>query len=792
MKLVLGLFLTCFVLTACSVDTAPKNGTQKCADSSSRPCVDGYYCAEDGFCWKNGTAPGESDAASGGAGGETPASPDAPVIEPDAQSGLANVPNGVECKSAGDCTSGFCVSGVCCSSVCEGTCMACNVAGKMGACSPVPIGDLPVRAADCTKSDVAMCGQDGRCDGTGACSKYPDGTICVAGVCNASAVTGIKKCQAGKCESGGSEVCTPFGCDSSKNECFGSCSMDNQCAPSQSCKNGSCGKKPLGAKCGKTDECESNFCADGVCCAQACDGACLSCNSVGSPGECLPIANGKTDPRKICKDDGASACKTSGVCDGKGGCALYASGTACTTPSCSGNSALPASTCNGSGSCVQSAAIPCGSIKCAAGVCPRDCATSNDCVNPNQCSAGSCGLKEAGQGCGGNGECRSGVCADSVCCDKACGGACQACNLPASAGKCSNVTAGGADPHGVCTAKKQDASTCKENGLCDGSGGCQNFASGTVCTPEMCSMDKASPASTCDGGGQCVAKTGQMCLPYKCNGTKCGQVCGDDSQCIAPNACVNGSCGPKPLGASCSSTAQCQSGFCAQGVCCNTACSGVQCSACNLAGSKGTCSLVSVDTIDPAGKCTNSSTTCGTKGTCNADGSCKVTASGTQCAAPVCSGNASVIPAATCNGSGSCSTPAAQVCGGGLYTCAAGACKTSCLADSDCTAGNYCGGGSCQAKKANGAAAASGSECSSTYRVDGVCCSTPSCPGEMCPSSGSTYTGAQQCNLNNVGTCSAVSSSCGLPLTCGSMNKCKTYAIYDVSTYDDGESVYGN
>jgi hypothetical protein len=795
MKQILGLLLACLAFSACAVDTSPKNGAQKCSENTSRQCASGFHCDE-GFCWKDGTGPGAGGSGGGsgpgiGVGGN--ASLDAadagPIGETDAGVGLANIPESGACKASSECTSGFCVDGVCCSSACQGTCMACNLAGKMGRCSPVPAGDLPSRASDCVKSDVTTCGDDGRCDGSGACSKYPDGTTCVAGVCTGAAVTGIKQCQAGKCTPGAVQVCNPFGCDVSKNDCFDTCKADNECAPNQSCKNNSCGKKPLAARCSKADECESNFCADGVCCAQACDGACLACNTVTSPGECVPVPEGKTDPRKICKDDGAAACKTNGACDGKGACSLYSAGTTCASPVCSGNSAVPASTCNGSGSCVASVANSCGAIKCASGVCPRDCATTADCVSPNECVSGSCGLKEPGQRCTITNECRIGVCsADGVCCDKACGGACQACNLPATAGKCTNVTAGATDPHGICTARKQDPTTCKENGLCDGSGGCQNFASGTVCSPDTCSMEKATPASTCDGGGQCVAKAVLQCSPYKCNGSKCGNVCTDDSQCVAPNTCVNGSCGPKPIGAICTGAIQCQSGFCAQGVCCTTACEGVQCKSCNLANSKGTCSLVGADVPDPAGKCTNSNTTCGTSGKCNADGSCKVTSAGIQCGAPVCSSNSlSVIPAATCNGLGACSTPAATMCTNNL-TCANGACRTSCSVDGECTAGNFCLGGACK-KKPLGAIATSASECASNFRVDGVCCSTSSCSGPMCISGGTAYTPAATCN-NAAGICSATPVACTGPGVCGTNNMCKVYAEYEISNYDDDNAVY--
>jgi hypothetical protein len=55
---------------------------------------------------------------------------------------------GDACTSTAECGSGLsCVDGVCCTSSCTGTCMACNVAGSLGTCTPVPGGTDP--AAEC-------------------------------------------------------------------------------------------------------------------------------------------------------------------------------------------------------------------------------------------------------------------------------------------------------------------------------------------------------------------------------------------------------------------------------------------------------------------------------------------------------------------------------------------------------------------------------------------------------------------------------------------------------------------
>ncbi len=118
---------------------------------------------------------------------------------------------------------------------------------------------------------------------------------------------------------------------------------------------------------------------------------------------------------------------------------------------------------------------------------PADCAgETTDCSWPT-CTAGSCGLENAGEGescdeqggdvcngegqcvksdgqaCGNAGECLSGICIDDVCCDLPCDGACQACDTPTLVGQCTPHLAG-SDPELDCTVPS--------TGVCDGAGAC--------------------------------------------------------------------------------------------------------------------------------------------------------------------------------------------------------------------------------------------------------------------------------------------------------------------------------
>src|SRR4029077_7349735 len=98
-------------------------------------------------------------------GGETDADggPDAPT-----GAGL-----GTSCTAGSECASNQCVDGVCCESDCTGTCSSCAL-GKTGQnnglCRPVTNGTNP--DDECAQSPPSPCGNDGMCDGAGACRKW--------------------------------------------------------------------------------------------------------------------------------------------------------------------------------------------------------------------------------------------------------------------------------------------------------------------------------------------------------------------------------------------------------------------------------------------------------------------------------------------------------------------------------------------------------------------------------------------------------------------------------------------
>lgn len=149
--------------------------------------------------------------------------PDAPIAD------TGKLPLGASCTAAGDCGSGYCVDLVCCSGACTGPCKACNSAGAEGTCTPAIAGIDP--EGDCTTDPVTSCGQDGTCDGNGACRKYAAGVVCGVETCFADDKLQFNQCDGlGSCVPGGESSCVPYKCDPTTNACYTSCTSDAQCS----------------------------------------------------------------------------------------------------------------------------------------------------------------------------------------------------------------------------------------------------------------------------------------------------------------------------------------------------------------------------------------------------------------------------------------------------------------------------------------------------------------------------------------------------------------------------------
>jgi len=727
------------------------DGLGTCAATAGQSCTP-FNCGKDGRCLTICTADSDCVAPNSCINGS-----------------CGKKPIGAPCGGAPECNSGFCEEGVCCGGTCTGTCRSCAVPNSVGTCTNVPDGSDPL--GQCADQTAATCGTDGSCDGKGACRLYASGTTCIQPTCSGVTATLPGRCNGtGTCTPGMQQGCDPYACGTT-GSCKTSCATNADCSNGNVCNGTICGKKVNGTACGAANECASGFCQQGVCCVGQCAGICNSCALTTSPGVCT-AAPADTDPLNQCADSGASSCGTDGSCNGAGACRLYAPGLACGMQACTGSTLTLAGRCDGIGNCMPGASNSCAPYVCGGTGCAASCATNADCTSGNVCTAQSCGLKPLGAACMAGSECNSGFCAQGVCCKTSCAGNCMSCALTGTGGTCSTVPAG-QDPLNQCA--DQGATGCGTDGTCDGSGGCRNYVSGTVCAAATCSGSNYTPQRTCDGAGTCQGATAISCGAYTCGGTTCRTTCGADADCIAPNICNAGQCTKKPLGLTCAAGTECASGLCQQGVCCSSSCTGT-CRSCALTGTAGTCTFVPVG-ADPLNQCTdNGAAGCGTDGTCDGAGGCRLYAAGTICVAQSCTGS-TYSPARTCNGTGVCQTTSLSQCD--PYVCGTGGtCLMTCASTADCTSPNTCLANSC-GKKPIGATCGGATECNSGFCEQGVCCAT-ACSG-ICRSCGLTGT---------IGTCASVAAgadpfnqctdqgatSCGTDGTCDGGGACRKYA----------------
>ncbi len=513
--------------------------------------------------------------------------------------------------------------------------------------------------------------------------------------------------------------------------------------------------KDYGTTCGGAGECAGGICADGVCCTAACAGQCEACDVPGSVGACTTVTSGAPHgTRPACATDG-SAC--GGACDGSSAsaCGYPGASTQCRAASCAAGTSVPAGSCNGTGACPSAATTQCTPFVCGVTACKTSCAADSDCISGDYCDGtGACvPTKADGLACGGSNQCGSGNCVDGVCCNQGCAGQCQACNVAGSVGLC--VAVSGA-PHGARTA-------CAGSGTCGGSCDGSNVAACAYpmvsCRGASCTAGVATSAASCDGAGSCPAPVTTSCNPYACGASACKTSCSADADCASADYCDGtGACVPKKAdGLACGGSNQCGSGSCTDGVCCNQACNG-QCQACNVAGSVGQCVAVSGAPHGGRPACGSDGTACG--GSCNGSNGASCTYPTAQCRGASCTAGVATA-AASCDGAGFCPAVLTTTCS--PYVCGATACKTSCTADADCAAGDYCdAGGACVAKKADGLACGGANQCGSGSCADGVCCNQ-ACGGQC-----------QACDLaGQVGQCVAVSGAPhGLRTACSGSGTC--------------------
>jgi hypothetical protein len=329
------------------------------------------------------------------------------------------------------------------------------------------------------------------------------------------------------------------------------CGNDNDCASGTYCSAGTCvAKKMNGDACSASapNQCAFGHCVDGVCCATACTGACVSCALPNSKGTCMAVDPNAADPHGVCHDMGAASCQTNGLCDGAGACQSYAPTTVCAPEACPAGTSThtKAGTC-ATGSCAADSE-PCDPYMCGAGgKCAGGCSGDTECVPGNYCASGHCVAKKAqGSMCGADNECGTGNCVENVCCGSANCGQCESCALPDSLGTCTMVPGGTTDPTGMCV--DQGSIGCGTTGKCDDFGACAFQSGKVVCAAATCSSaSELTPTRYCDGSGHCAAGNATDCSPFACDPSvpACFESCTDPAQCSDGNTCdENMSCVP--------------------------------------------------------------------------------------------------------------------------------------------------------------------------------------------------------------------------------------------------------
>ncbi|MBI5512069.1 MAG: hypothetical protein HY903_25200 [Deltaproteobacteria bacterium] len=412
--------------------------------------------------------------------------------------GGCNLADGAPCDADGHCESNHCSDGVCCDLACDDDCLACNLGGSVGVCSPRSAGDM-TECGSCRRCNVAGgdCVAITATDGKGC---VDDCSACVSGACVALAVGDAAECPTCQaCNAAGN--CAPVtgaggkGCNAAGTFCcagtcanppgasseYGSGCGTGDCAGTWTCSGAAPQCSKLGQRC--------DYCARDVVYTGTCSG-----DAYGTG--CASVDDGECEPCVTCVDGGQLA-----SCVG-----FYARGA---------DDAIDLNTCSG-------ASLACDG----AGLCKRDLGVA--CPN-------------------GDSECASGRCVDGVCCDRACGGDCDSCALPGSLGRCTPSQA-------LCTG---NCDVCDDGGACVASpalctGNCDAcVGSGTAydCQPRagLCTggCDVCSGAGTtfdCAADqGLCPASGSTVCTTCSGSGTSfsCVYDATQDADCAAM---ANGEC----------------------------------------------------------------------------------------------------------------------------------------------------------------------------------------------------------------------------------------------------------
>lgn len=390
--------------------------------------------------------------------------------------------------------------------------------------------------------------------------------FCVDGVCCSSACTGT--CQAcsnaltgaanGNCSAVKAGIDPK---DSCKDDGSPTCMKNGLCDGTGACASYPISTGCVAQPCTKGTDCATGYCYDGVCCNTICSGTCKACSAAKKgysvDGLCEGIKDG-TDPDSECGTMGSGVCSSDGVCNGVSACRVTTAGTTCAPAACVGTaSAASASACTATGGCSPTTTTSCTPFLCdpASAKCRTTCGSDADCVPGLKCTAGSCAGKPNGATCAANTECTSGACADGVCCNVSCNGQCEACDNAGSAGTCTPVVG---KPHGTRTQCSGSSSDPICANRCDGATrtSCRYPNSTTVCGGGTCVGTSSSTGGRCSGGGTCSSSGTRSCSPFVCDNATggCKTSCTTSADCTSGFLCAGGTCTTTPAGTGCDDT----------------------------------------------------------------------------------------------------------------------------------------------------------------------------------------------------------------------------------------------
>lgn len=683
----------------------PGNGpscpSQQVISCSSNLC-DGNFCA--GACVTDAQCPNNNWCNAG-------------VCEP--QLGL-----GGSCPRDATCSSGHCSDGVCCNTACGNSnpndCQQCSGSGQ---CQVLP------NNVTC-RSSTGSCDPRERCDGINpACPSdelSPAGTVCRTAQCQASNTRARLEATctgaAANCPGATFVDCDPYLCEN--RVCLTSCSGDGDCQAGFFCNgSGECeAERAAGLSCTAANQCETGFCADGVCCTTSCHRQCEACDLAGN-GTCSAVTGAPRGNRPPCASDG-SVC--GGACNGssRAACEYPDGGVECRSWSCDDTEATLQAFCDGAGSCPAEQKQECSPFACGPTGCFGNCTSDIQCEDGRYCSAGVCEVELVnGAACSADNQCASGICTDGVCCDALCNQQCEACDVAGSEGTCSPVVG---EPHGSRPACLSDGGLC--GGSCNGATRftCEYPGAGVECRAATCDAGLATLQAFCTGAGSCPPEVTQDCAPFSCGVTACAGDCTVSQDCGPDEFCSAGLCRDKgQLGEPCATAEGCASGLCVDSVCCNQDCTG-QCEACDEAGQEGSCIPISGAPRGVRPPCAGDGSACG--GSC--DGSdplgCSYPESDVECRGASCSAGVATLSAG-CDGDGACPPIQQQVCT--PFSCGGDTCNGDCNDDGDCGNDEFCSAGVCRPKLLFGLACSADDQCSSGFCSDGVCCNAR-CDGQ--------------------------------------------------------------